>query len=226
MKGFFRPRTAAVVLAAALMLLVPSGALAAGDVLELVPDTGVLLSQSSSGGGGNGGTGTVASSNTNIFTPAAFVDYKRFGGEPSVAVDRYPFTGAAALKFCPTGQTSCPARDIVYQSAPQGVVAPHYSQFYKSDEQPSGQSFRKSQQFPIYGLEQIAAGGGGGDSHQAIGQVTHDVYFIDLTLAPGITMNVSEDLGETWRSDPFAEASLSPTTDSGSTPTSLSTRST
>jgi hypothetical protein len=185
------------------MLLLPSGALAA-DIIELVPGTGVLLSQGSDGGG-SGGTGTVASSNTTIFTPSAFVDYKRFGGEPTVVVDRYPFAGAAATKFCPTGQTSCPARDIVYQSAPNGFVFPHYSQFYKSDEQPSGQSFRKSQQFPVYGLEAIAAGGGGGDSHQAIGQLTHDVYFVDLTLAPGITINTSEDLGETWRSDPFGE---------------------
>ena len=99
--------------------------------------------------------------------------------------------------------TPCPARDITYESAPQGVAFPHYSQFYKSDDLAA--SFRKSQQFPIYGNEQTNAGGGGGDSHQAVGQLTHDVYFVDLTLAPGITINTSTDLGETWRSDPFGQ---------------------
>ena len=195
-----------VVAIAALSLAPPAAA--EEDPFELVPGTAVLLAQSgdgSSGGGGNGGNQKVASSYTNIFAPATFVDYKRFGGEPTITIDRYPFLAGSvgAQRFCPAGQTSCPPRDIGYQSAPQGVVSPRYSQFWKSDD--LGQSFRKSQQFPIHGLEQTNLGGGGGDSYQAVGELTHFVYFVDLTLAPGITMNVSEDLGETWRSDAFGQ---------------------
>jgi hypothetical protein len=195
-------RVLAVAFAVVVSASLPS-AVAGQDLTELVPGTAILLDQST--GSGSGGNTKTVSSSTNIFAPATFVDYKRFGGEPTVIVDRYPFVAGSvgASRFCPVGQTSCPARDIVYQSAPQGFVFPHYSQFWKSDD--LGQSFRKSKQFPIYGAEQIDAGGGGGDSHQAIGKLTHDVYFVDLTLAPGITMNVSEDLGETWRSDPFGE---------------------
>ncbi|TMJ04438.1 MAG: hypothetical protein E6H01_04130, partial [Bacillati bacterium ANGP1] len=62
------------------------------DIIELIPNTAILLDQSS--GSGSGGNATSTSS-TNIFSPAAFVDYKRFGGEPTVVVDRYPFTTAA-----------------------------------------------------------------------------------------------------------------------------------
>ena len=213
-----------VALVSALLVLVgllPALA-AAGEereVIELVEGTAVLLDVNTSGGGGAGGNSVPASSLTNIFSPSVLVDYKRFGGEPSVAVDRYPFTPTnrpACLSAvtgmtnptclqestCASGQTTC-FKDIVYQSAPQGVVSPRYSQFWKSDD--LGLSFRKSQQFPIHGLEQTNAGGGGGDSHQAIGELTHTVYFVDLTLAPGITMNVSTDLGETWRSDAFGQ---------------------
>src|SRR5919109_2027569 len=180
-----------------------AGSAAAEDIIELVPGTAILADQST--GTGSGGNSKTVSSSTNIFAPATFVDYKRFAGERTVAVDRHPFPAGSvgAQRFCPVGQTSCPPRDIVYQSAPQGVAFPHYSQFWKSDD--LGQSFRKSQQFPIYGNEQINAGGGGGDSHQVVGKLTHDVYFVDLTLFPGITMNVSEDLGETWRSDPVGQ---------------------
>ncbi|HEX8098635.1 MAG TPA: hypothetical protein VF660_00360, partial [Actinomycetota bacterium] len=123
---------------------------------RLVPGTAVLLSQSG-GGGGNGGNINVASSATNIFSPAAFVDYKRFGGEPTVVVDRYPFE---------PGQfdaTSRQFRDLVYQSEPNGL--PSYSQFFKSDD--LGATFRKPQQVPVHGLE-VAASGGGGDSHQVV----------------------------------------------------------
>src|SRR5438067_1603760 len=60
----------------------------AAVVTELVPGTAVLLNQSGSSGGGNGGNATSTSSSTNIFSPAAFVDYKRFGGEPTVVDDR------------------------------------------------------------------------------------------------------------------------------------------
>ncbi len=186
------------------LVFTPAG-FSGGAQVELVPGTAVLLTQSG-GGGGNGGNATSTSSSTNIFSPAAYVDYKRFGGEPSVAVDRYPFpvpTGANVdlKKECPGGVVGDKCyKDIVYQSAPQGVAYPRYSQFWKSDD--LGQTFRKSQQFPIHGLEQTNAGGGGGDSHQAIGELTHFVYFVDLPL-DRITLNVSEDLGETWRSDPF-----------------------
>jgi hypothetical protein len=178
----------------------------ADQITQLVPGTAILLDQSS--GTGSGGNAKTVSSSTNIFAPGTFVDYKRFGGEPTVVVDRYPFvTGSlGAARFCPTGQTSCAPRDIAYQSAPQGFVFPHYSQIYKSDD--LGQSFRKSQQFPVYGLAQIQASGGGGDSHLAIGKLTHDVYFVDLTVAPGITMNVSTDLGETWTTSDIFGAGL------------------
>src|SRR6266542_4696843 len=65
----------------------------AGDsITELVPGTAVLLSQSG-GGGGNGGNTSSTTSSTNIFSPSAYVDYKRLGGEPTVVVDRYPFPG-------------------------------------------------------------------------------------------------------------------------------------
>jgi hypothetical protein len=188
------------------LALLPAAASAGEEkeIISLVEGTAVLLDVNTSGGGGAGGNSVPASSMTNIFSPSVLVDYKRFGGEPSIAVDRYPFPGTSTdpEDQCPAGQTTC-FKDIVYQSAPQGVVDPHYSQFWKSDDR--GLSFRKSQQFPIHGLEQTNAGGGGGDSHQAIGELTHNVYFVDLTLAPGITMNVSEDLGETWRSDAFGE---------------------
>jgi hypothetical protein len=194
-------------LAAICAFTLPAAAGEEGEVVELVEGTAVLLdihTNTGTGGGGNGGNAKVASSATNIFAPAVFVDYKRFGGEPTVTVDRYPFlpgTPVGNPQCPPTASAPCPPKDIMYQSAPQGVLAPRYSQFWKSDDQ--GRSFRKSQQFPIHGLEQTNLGGGGGDSYQAVGELTHFVYFVDLTLAPGITMNVSEDLGETWRSDAF-----------------------
>ena len=53
---------------------------------------------------GNGGNTTAASSRTNIFSPATSVDYKRSGGEPTVTVDRYPFTAPF---------TCTPAPDLV-----------------------------------------------------------------------------------------------------------------
>jgi hypothetical protein len=190
------------------MFTLPASAGEEGEVVELVEGTAVLLdiqaNAGSSGGGGSGGNEKTVSSATNIFAPAVFVDYKRFGGEPTITVDRYPFAPGTPVgnPQCPATATApCPPKDIMYQSAPQGAVAPRYSQFWKSDD--DGRSFRKSRQFPIHGLPQTTAGGGGGDSYQAVGELTHFVYFVDLTLAPGITMNVSEDLGETWRSDAF-----------------------
>src|SRR5436309_8468775 len=130
--GAFNPR---VFLAFILCSIGASLAIAA-VVTELVPGTAVLLNQSGSSGGGNGGNATSTSSSTNIFSPAAFVDYKRFGGEPTVVVDRYPFTTAAQ---CAPNPTPC-FRDTVYVLAPQGFVEPRYSTFYKSTD--LGQTFR------------------------------------------------------------------------------------
>src|SRR5881396_366992 len=83
------------------------------DIIELLPGTAILLDQSS--GGGSGGNATSTTSSTNIFSPAAFVDYKRFGGEPTVVVDRYPFNGTntSPAAQCPPGQTTC-FKDIAY----------------------------------------------------------------------------------------------------------------
>jgi hypothetical protein len=178
------PIVAALLAAAAFFVLGGSTA-AAEDVEELVPGTGVLLNITSDGGGGGGSGGNAksTSSATNIFAPAVFVDYKRFGGEPTVTVDRY---------------AGSPFLDRAYQSAPQGFVFPRYSQFWLSDD--LGRSFRKPAQIPIHGLS-LFQGQGGGDSHQAVGQNTHFVYFIDLPFNC-ITMNVSDDGGETFRAPP------------------------
>src|SRR5438552_10309105 len=93
--------------------------------------------------------------------------------------------------------TPCPPRDIAYQSAPQGFVAPRYSNFYKSDD--LEQSFRVPAHIPATS-KVITGGQGGGDSHQVVGALSHKVYFVDLALS-NITMNVSSDLGETWTTD-------------------------
>src|SRR5437016_1167160 len=188
--GAFNPR---VLLAFVLFSIGVSLAVAA--VIELVPGTAVLLNQSS--GSGSGGNVKSTSSSTNIFSPAAFVDYKRFGGEPTVVVDRYPF--APGQFGCPgaPNTTPCPPRDIAYQSAPQGFVFPRYSNFFKSDD--LEQTFRVPAHTPATS-KNITGGQGGGDSHQAVGALSHKVYFIDLAL-DHITMNVSSDLGETWTTD-------------------------
>jgi hypothetical protein len=187
--GAFRPR------AFLAFILVSIGAsLAVAAVIQLVPGTAVLLNQSS--GSGSGGNGKTTSS-TNIFSPAAFVDYKRFGGEPTVVVDRYPF--APGQFGCPgaPNTTPCPPRDIVYQSAPQGFVFPRYSNFFKSDD--LAQAFRVPAHTPTT-TKGTLTGQGGGDSHQVVGALSHKVYFVDLALSH-ITMNVSSDLGETWTTD-------------------------
>src|SRR5881227_513203 len=190
--GAFNPR---VFLAFILFSIGASLAVAAVLNVQLVPGTAVLLNQSTSSG--SGGNAKSTSSSTNIFSPAAFVDYKRFGGEPTVVIDRYPF--APGQFGCPgaPNTTPCPPRDIAYQSAPQGFVAPRYSNFYKSDD--LEQSFRVPAHIPATS-KVITGGQGGGDSHQAIGALSHKVYFIDLAL-DHITMNVSSDLGETWTTD-------------------------
>src|SRR5438876_7647817 len=161
------------------------------NIIELLPGTAILLDQSS--GGGSGGNATSTSSSTNIFSPAAFVDYKRFGGEPTVVVDRYPFTTAAQ---CAPNPTPC-FRDTVYVSAPQGFVEPRYSTFYKSSD--LGQTFRVPFRTP-FTTKPVGTGQGGGDSHLVVGSLSHKVYFVDLAL-DHITMNVSSNEGETWTTD-------------------------
>ncbi|HEX8100774.1 MAG TPA: sialidase family protein, partial [Actinomycetota bacterium] len=70
-------------------------------------------------------------------------------------------------------------------------------QFFKSDD--LGATFRKPQQVPVHGLE-VAASGGGGDSHQVVGHATHKVFFTDLP-ADCVNVNTSRDLGETFTAD-------------------------
>ncbi len=199
---------AALAALAVLFVLVPVAAGDSGDVLELVPNTAVLLAKvSSSGGGGNGGNTSSASNATNIFAPASYVDYHQIGGEPTTVVDRYPFTGFScqvapgvadtesacnSAAACPAGQTSC-YHDIVYVSNPLGLG--EYSQFYSSYD--GGQTFRVPPHNPYFTAQPVATGVGGGDSHQAVGQVTHSVFFVDLSGAC-VTMNISRDLGQTW----------------------------
>jgi hypothetical protein len=193
-----RKRTRLVVLAAAAAVAAFVPALARGDggILELVPDTDVLLAKvANTGGGGNGGNTSSASSATNIFAPASYVDYHTLGGEPTTIVDRYPFVpGPNGF-----GATSQQYRDLVYVSNPLGVGFPGYSEFYKSSD--GGQTFRVPPHNPYFTNEPVGTeGSGGGDSHQAVGQTTHSVFFIDLSGAC-VTMNISRDLGEHWSSN-------------------------
>src|SRR4051812_25729378 len=85
---------------AVLLVVVP---IAAGDspLLELVPNTAVLLAKVSSGGGGNGGNTSSTSNATNIFAPASYVDYHQIGGEPTTVVDHYPFNGSFSCQAAP-----------------------------------------------------------------------------------------------------------------------------
>src|SRR2546427_10897628 len=88
------PRFAIMLLIFSAMMALSLPQLSSGgttDIIELIPGTAILLDQSSSGG--SGGNATSTSSSTNIFSPAAFVAYKRIGGEPTAVVDRYPFNG-------------------------------------------------------------------------------------------------------------------------------------
>jgi hypothetical protein len=176
---------------AILALLVPAVA-SATTTLTTVPGTAVLLSK--------GGSGPLSStsSNTNIFAPAAYVDYKRFGGEPTVTVDRYPFPGSntSAAAKC-SGTTPC-FKDVIYASSPNGFAYPHYSPFWKSDD--LGMTFRVPCHFVAQG-QTCATGGGGGDSHTAVGQVTHRLFFVDLPGPGCVTVNISDDLGETFVGD-------------------------
>lgn len=150
------------------------------------------------GGGGNGGNTSSTTSRTRTFSSAAYVDYKRRGGEPTGVVDRYPFPGESSdpQAQCAGGAQQC-FKDLVYASAPEGL--PGYSFFWKSDD--LGGTFRLPQHLPATG-NNPGQGIGGGDSHQAVGELTHNVFFIDL---PGdcVTFNRSTDLGESFTTDPL-----------------------
>jgi hypothetical protein len=172
-------RRVLVVLACALTLVVVSSAGAASDPFDLVPGTAVLADNFSSGG--NGGNASSTTSSTNIFSPSVFVDYKRFGGEPTVTVDRYPG-----------------GNDVTYVSGPNGFAFPHYSPFFKSSD--LGETFRIPAHVPSFG-QTFGTGGGGGDSYQVVGQKTHKVFFVDLPGPGCVTMNTSSDQGETWVGD-------------------------
>src|SRR5919204_1822475 len=165
-------RSRALLIAAAAILAALLPTVAAADVTELVPGTAVLLDQSS--GSGSGGNGSSTSSSTAIFSPAAYVDYKRFGGEPTVTVDRYPFKSGNLIKPSCTDVSPCAPTDATYVSSPNGFVYPHYSPFWKSDD--LGQTFRVPVHFPVQG-QAFGTGGGGGDSHTDVGAVTHRVFF-------------------------------------------------
>src|SRR5438270_2015545 len=149
MSRSFGRRVASFACALFLAALVPTLA-GADTIIQLVPNTAVLLSQSSSGGGGNGGNTSSTTSSTNIFSPSVFVDYKRFGGEPTVTVDRY--TGG---------------NDVTYVSGPNGFVFPHYSPFFKSDD--LGQTFRIPAHVPSFG-QTFGTGGGGATATRSSGR--------------------------------------------------------
>jgi hypothetical protein len=152
----------------------------------------------SSGGGGNGGNASSASSATNTFSPPSFVNYNSLGGEPTTVVDRYPITsGTYHNQMCTPSNPCYP--DIVYVSNPLGVGFPGFSQFYKSSD--GGTSFRIPAHDPFAPEEPLGTeASGGGDSHQAVGEVTHSVFFVDLSGAC-VTMNISRDFGETFTSN-------------------------
>jgi hypothetical protein len=190
-KRFFRGAGLLAALTGCLVFA-PSAPAGDGGITELVPNTAVLLNQSG-GGGGNGGNTSSTTSSTNIFSPSSYVDYKRLGGEPTVVVDRYPFTPG---QFGNTGTTN-QYRDLGYYSAPLGLGT--YSFLWKSDD--LGKTWRLPLHDPVAGRTPTQ-GPGGGDSHQAVGDVTHKVFFLDLP-GPCETMNTSADLGETWVTDPL-----------------------
>jgi hypothetical protein len=174
-------RAGLVLAALAVALGLATSVSAATDPYDLVPGTAVLADNFESGSGGNGGNTSSTSSATNIFSPSVFVDYKRFGGEPTVTVDRYPG-----------------GNDVTYVSGPNGFAFPHYSPFFKSGD--LGQTFRIPAHVPSFG-QTFGTGGGGGDSYQVVGQVTHKVFFVDLPGPGCVTMNTSSDQGETWVGD-------------------------
>src|SRR5919202_2887176 len=131
------------------VLLTTSVAGASTDPFDLVPGTAVLADNFSSGG--NGGNTSSTTSSTNIFSPSVFVDYKRFGGEPTVTVDRYPFTSSVTVgnKTLTCSQSAPCTPDIAYVSGPNGFAFPHYSPFFKSAD--IGETFRIPAHVPSFG---------------------------------------------------------------------------
>jgi hypothetical protein len=117
-----------------------------------------------------------------VFSTPGYVDYHGIGGEPTTVVDRFAFPDGAY-------------RDLTYVCAPLGVGA--WSAFYESSD--LGQTFRLPNHSASTG-QPTQTGQGGGDCHIAVGQVTHKVFFVDLS-AYCVTMNVSSDLGETFTPD-------------------------
>src|SRR5436305_2735974 len=191
------PLFAAVLIA----ILLPSIARGDADPPVLLPGTGILLDQSgttSSGGGATSSTSTM----TNIFSPPAYVDYKRTGSEPVVTVDRYPYTsGTYNGQSC---STSAPCyKDFAYVDSTEGFGYPQYDFFWSS--QNLGQSFHLAHNEPNKGGQAIAQGRGGGDGYQAVGDVTHSIFFIDLP-ATNVTVNTSRDGGTTFTPDEFGSA--------------------
>jgi hypothetical protein len=161
--------------------------------IELVPGTAVLLSQSSTTSG-NGGNTSSTSTMTNIFSPPTFVDYKRIGTEPVVAIDRWPYL---TMADCAPKPAPC-YKDIVYIDSTEGFGYPRYDFFWKSEN--IGQSFRLPHNDPTLGGRAMTQGEGGGDGHHAVGEVTHKVFFIDLPFDT-VTLNTSADHGDTFTFD-------------------------
>jgi len=180
----------------------------AGTVTDFVPGTAVLLDQTTTSSG-SGGT-VATSTQTNTFSPPVYVDYKRRGSEPVVSVDRYPYpipTSGDLSKLCPGGvDTTAGAcyKDNAYVDSTEGFVYPGYSFFYKSDNR--GQTFHLPINDPTTGGRAVAQGRGGGDGFQAVGDLTHSIFFIDLA-ATNVSMNVSRDGGQTFTDDEFGSGS-------------------
>ncbi len=199
MFGLARRRGTLLALFAFLAVAVPTVAFGDTEVPVLLPGTGVLLDQSSATTSSGTGATSSTSTMTNIFAPPAYVDYKRAGTEPVVTVDRYPFTsGTYKGKSCSI-ITPC-YKDAVYVDSTEGFGYPAYDFFWSS--QNLGQSFHLAHNDPTLGGRAIAQGRGGGDGYQAVGDVSHAVFFIDLP-ATGVTMNVSRDGGGTFTPDEF-----------------------
>src|SRR5436190_7046543 len=88
--------------------------------------------------------------------------------------------------------------ELVYVSDPLGLAFPGFREFYKSSD--GGTTFRVPSHNPFFTEPNGTEESGGGDSHQAVGQRTHSVFFVDLS-GGCVTMNISRDLGETFSSN-------------------------
>src|SRR5919201_2548 len=119
------------------------------------------------------------------------------GGAASDPFDLVPCTAVLADNFSSGGNGGNTSPTT---SSPNGFAFPHYSPFFKSDD--LGEPFRIPAHVPSFG-QTFGTGGGGGDSYQAVGQVTHKVFFVDLPGPGCVTMNTSSDMGENWTSDPI-----------------------